>query len=84
MPGASECQHDCGAFHNGNPDLLFFFCQEGWASFSCIILAIIPAARKIYGVRRPLCKIINKGRQYNLLKPPWKLNSSGGENTGSH
>lgn len=58
--------------------------QEGWASSSCIILAIIPAARKIYGVRRPLCKIINKGRQYNLLKPPWKLNSSGGENAGSH
>lgn len=31
-----------------------------------------------------LCKIINKGRQYNLLKPPRKLNSSGGENTDSH
>lgn len=31
-----------------------------------------------------LCKIINKGRQYNLLKPPWKLNGSRGENTDSH
>lgn len=24
----------------------------------------------------PLCKIINKGRQYNLLKPPWKLQTA--------
>lgn len=41
---------------------------EGWAAFPDIILAIIPAARKIYGVRWRLCKIINKGRQYNLAE----------------
>lgn len=85
-PPAGGAAPGAGASSPGRPTpyFAFFVCQEGWAPFSCIILAIIPAARKIYGVRWPLCKIINKGRQYNLLKPPWKLNSSGGENAGSH
>lgn len=46
MPGASECQHDCGAFHNGNPDLLFFFLPGGVGFFLLYYFSNNPSSKE--------------------------------------